>query len=174
MSFKENLQNIREEHVHRKNLQFHETVKAIVDEAIIKINIDSMKETLINKIKQSPESKSVEVKFEFSLDKLYIKNEVEPLEIWYNNIRYIISKYPNINYNEDEFCDYLYETEPNIQRIKYIFKEAFPEAIISPFIFIHGKNCLFRVSVIYYLENIKASELKKPVHRLVKGDFPKW
>ena len=185
MSFKEMLQGFREEHVSQKNAEFHDAMKLLVDEAISKINIEQMKENLLNKVKTYPHLNNIQETFKFSLNSIFtetyiwinnklIKNEdKKPLEIWVNNLKIVLTN--DIN-NREELCDYLYSCEPNIQKLRTLFKEAFPEAKISPFIFAHTTSEAFmEINIIYEFEQLQSSEKTtlKPF-RKTKGDFVIW
>ena len=149
-SFKDTLEEIRKEISSQKNAEYHERMKSIVDEAIKTIDIDTMKQSLIKQVKTQPQSKVCAVQWEFSLDPLfvdtliwtadnkYITNPIKPLELYFHykntNIKYTCTKQDSSK--TEEFSDYLYSTDPDIQRLKNIFKEAFPGATIKPWVYI--------------------------------------
>ena len=148
-SFKDTLEELRKEISSQKNAEYHERMKSIVDEAIKKINIDTMKQTLIKQVKSHPQSNACSVQWEFSLDPLFVDilnwsadnkhiTNIKPLELYFHykntNIKYTCTKQDSSK--TEEFSDYLYSTDPDIQRLKNIFKEAFPGATIKPWVYI--------------------------------------
>jgi hypothetical protein len=184
MSFKEMLENMREEYVSLKNKEFHIVMKSIIDEAIKTIDIKLMKENIAKKVETNPEHNSYEESFKISLEPLFteeyiwvdgkfVKNEKQPYIVWFDNIIYKCRKG---NTNKEEFCDYLYESEPNIKRLRALFKEEFSEAMIKPWIFIHsGLECFIQISIIYDLKQPTSiiNTTSKPF-RKTKGDLVTW
>jgi hypothetical protein len=189
-SFKDVLQSLREKHIKQKNTEVHAAIKKIVDDAIKTIDIESIKERFIKKVKEHPGHNSYEESFTISLDDLFtehynwvdnklIKNSKEPLELWFYDKKNILHKYifNKDTTNTSEFCDYLYSSNADIQGLKNIFKKAFPDAAIKPWIFIHpNSKSHLRISIIYELgyklQNVEPF-VEEP-YRKIKGDFVTW
>ena len=189
--FKQTLENIRKEIIPQKNAEYHARMKTIVDGAIGTIDIDKMKKHFIDTMTKYPETKNVSTQWEFSLDPLfvdtliwtddnkYITNPIKPLELYFHykgtDIKYVCTKQSDSK--TQEFKDYLYSTDPDIQRLKNIFKEAFPDATIRTMIYIPRNSKAFMSIDINYTFNSGAEYyemiLSEP-YRTSPGDFVKW
>lgn len=190
-SFKETLENLRKEIISQKNAEYHERMKSIVDKAIQTIDINEMKQSFIDQIKSHPHSNGVSTQWEFSLDSLFIDehiwttdnkrllNPIKPLELYFhykkNYILYACSKQRSCK--TQEFYDYLYTTDPDIQRLKNIFKKAFPDATIRPWINIqHDMKATMRIEVSYKFDsdNEHFEKVMSEPYRNHCGDFVLW
>ena len=163
MSFKEELEVVRETEIREKNSAFNAEMKKIIDEAISAINFDEIKSYLKDKCMKYPlhtqQSALHTVLIEplfikeyyWNKDIKFIKNETKPLEVYYKYKErlYHFKCYKDCN---ETFSKYLTEVEPNIQRLLTFFQTQLPEAKINLCaLIVPNSDCYLQVNITYEL-----------------------
>jgi hypothetical protein len=105
----------------------------------------------------------------------WMENPVPPLELWLDcpkarltqydtwnpeyhrpGMRRIILDKSNHTYFRHTLEEYIYTTDPDIQSLRKIFEEAFPEAQLAPSFFAHpgGQNAHLDIQITYNLNQV--------------------
>lgn len=128
----------------------------------------------------------------------YIPNPIPPLEIWldspkppvayggdylhensFGGIKRVILDKNNHNAFRYTFSEYLLTTDPDVQDLRRILQDAFPEATFHPFVFIHtGSPANLRIEINYTIDNYSHPAIEKhklcPTKDNVVGNTPIW
>jgi hypothetical protein len=138
-----------------KNMEYHVAMHDIVENAKKGLKLEEIREHFIKIITENPEKNYISYSFCLNLEPLF-RNP--PLEIWLNCMPARLSKYDTyypeyhsagmrriILRKENHvyfkpFEEYIYTTDPDIQGLRQMIQEAFPDASLHPFFFAHPGN----------------------------------
>ena len=155
MSFKSDLEEIRDKVIKENNIRFHKEMKSIIAEEMANIDYDTIAEKFRKVVKEKPINSSFKHIIDIKLDKLITKrysldennrpveNIKQPLKVYYNykghNYYYVLEGNRTEVYlnslNSDTyyktFEKYLEEINPEIQSTLVLIKNAFNDANVT-------------------------------------------
>lgn len=180
MSFKSELEDIRDKIIKENNDRFQEEIKSIIVETMANIDYDVIAEKFRKVVKENPINNSFKHIIDINLDKLItkcysldennrpIENTKQPLKIYYSykglnyyficngSSREVYLNSLNFDTYAKMFVKYLEEVNPEIQSMLVLIKNAFDDASISckAYISPNCDKCDLRITIQYDLKKV--------------------
>ena len=164
--------DLRNKKVENENAIFHATLTSILETERANINYLKLKNTLLQKALDDISNTVISTSIEFNIDSLFkegltyengkmVWNKDQLIFTFLDSAgkicRYICDK--SIQDCTKAFEDYMYTQEPTLQSIRKEVQSEFPNATLSPWIFIHtGSKCVFKIGIRYELDKVAVSD----------------
>jgi hypothetical protein len=154
------------------NTTYRKALSTLITNGISTINIQELTQQLIKEIKDNPSKRHITVTWKLSMDSIFhdkyvlddngdLKLNTNPniLRYWFLNNDNILSYtlFKEKSLYHDEFLDYFYTKDPDIQRLKKYFKDAFPGASeIDTSLFLWPYHeCDLTITITYELPSLR-------------------
>jgi hypothetical protein len=159
-------------------------MKDLVDTAIASINIDNLCKEILQKAQSCTGKSSVTIKWKLNMDTIFTESftdDKKALRVWFSiaGYDYNYTLYKDNYENQKHFYDYFYGTDPDIQRLRMYFRTAFPDAKITPFLFVHWRReSELSIEITHSaplpskITNI--DDVKLRIYTIADGNFVQW
>lgn len=180
MSFKSELEEIRDKVIKENNDRFHDEMKYIIVEEMANIDFDTIAEKFRKVVKEKPINSSFKHVIDIKLDKLItksysldqnnrpVKNTKEPLKVYYNykgfNYYYLLDGSStevylhSLNYDTyyKTFEKYLEEVNPEIKSMLVLIKKVFDDASVTckAYVSPNSDKCGVTITIQYDLKPV--------------------
>lgn len=197
-AFASDLVVLRETHVATKNAQYHAEVHELIEAAKVTLDFDVMRQTITKWVTNNPEASSVSHTYELAIETLFhpwhvwpdskmLPNPVPPLELWVSSpmtasgprvsgqtsMHRIVLATGMFGLSRDILIEYMLATDPDVQSLRTLFLEAFPDADLIPRIDTCSPATL-RIEVCYRLPRIIVCVEKHDMLRRSVDGTARW